>query len=306
MKVLVTGGAGFIGSHTVDLLVESGHDVLVIDNLCTGRKENVNANVSFVNLDVNSKEVEQIFCEFQPDILIHLAAQVKVSLSINDPFRDAMENIMSTIRLLSYCDKYGLKKIIFSSSAAVYGENNELPLKESSIIAPVSYYGVSKFTSESYIRLFNQYRNIRFTILRYGNVYGPRQTADAEGGVVSIFLNNILENNPLLIYGDGEQTRDFVYVKDIARANIAAITKGNNEIINICTETSTSINQLFNMCKDVLKSNISPKYGPSRAGDIPHSLLANSKARNLLDWVPSYKLEKGLKETADSFIVKRV
>lgn len=300
LKVLVTGGAGFIGSHTVDVLVENGFNVLAIDNLCTGKKKNINPKASFVNLDVNNKEVEQIFSKFQPDILIHLAAQVKVSQSISDPYKDAMDNIMGTIRLLSYCDKYSVKKVIFASSAAVYGENNQLPLNESSIISPVSFYGVSKFTCEAYIRLFNHYKNIQYTILRYSNVYGPRQTADAEGGVVSTFLNHIIENKPLVIYGDGEQTRDFIYVKDLAKANMAAITKGNNEIINISTESSTSINQLFSMCKDILKSNIIPKYESARAGDIPHSLLENRKARDLLSWKPSYTLVEGLTETVHS------
>lgn len=300
MKVLVTGGAGFIGSHTVDLLVESGNDVLVIDNLCTGKKENINTKAAFFNLDINSKEVEQVFCEFQPDILIHLAAQVKVSISLGDPFRDAMENIMGTIRLLSYCDKYGVQKVIFASSAAVYGENNQLPLKESAAASPVSYYGVSKLTCESYIKLFNQYKMLPYTILRYANVYGPRQTADAEGGVVSIFLNNITENKPLVIYGDGEQTRDFIFVKDLAKANVAAITKGDNEIINLGTETATSINRLFYMSRDILESNIVPIHESARAGDIPNSFLANSKAKKLLNWIPSYTLEEGLKETAKS------
>ncbi|MED1203678.1 NAD-dependent epimerase/dehydratase family protein [Heyndrickxia acidicola] len=300
MKVLVTGGAGFIGSHTVDLLVESGYDVLVIDNLCTGKKENISTKAAFFNLDINSKEVEQVFCEFQPDILIHLAAQVKVSISLGDPFRDAMENIMGTIRLLSYCDKYGVQKVIFASSAAVYGENHQLPLKESAAASPVSFYGVSKSTCESYIRLFNHYNKLPFTILRYANVYGPRQTADAEGGIVSIFLNNIAENKPLVIYGDGEQTRDFIFVKDVAKANVAAITKGDNEIINLGTETNTSINRLSYMCRDILKCNIVPSYESARAGDIPNSFLANSKAKKLLNWIPSYTLEEGLKETAKS------
>jgi UDP-glucose 4-epimerase len=300
LKVLVTGGAGFIGSHTVDLLVESGYDVLVIDNLCTGKKENISTKAAFFNLDINSKEVEQVFCEFQPDILIHLAAQVKVSISLGDPFRDAMENIMGTIRLLSYCGKYGVQKVIFASSAAVYGENNQLPLKESAAASPVSYYGVSKSTCESYIRLFNHYNKLPFTILRYANVYGPRQTADAEGGIVSIFLNNITENKPLVIYGDGEQTRDFIFVKDVAKANVAAITKGDNEIINLGTETATSINRLSYMCRDILKCNIVPSYESARAGDIPNSFLANSKAKKLLNWNPSYTLEEGLKETAKS------
>ncbi|MGM0904474.1 MAG: NAD-dependent epimerase/dehydratase family protein [Bacillota bacterium] len=306
MKVLVTGGAGFIGSHTVDLLINSGHDVLVIDNLCTGKKENINARASFLHLDVNNKDVDQVFCEFQPDILIHLAAQVKVSLSIGKPFKKVMDNIMGTMRLLTYCDKYSVKKVIFASSEAIYGENHPLPLHESLMTSPVSCYGVSKFTCECYIRLLQQYKKIPFTTLRYANVYGPRQTAHPEGGVVSNFLNNIIENKPLVIFGDGEQTRDFVYVKDVARANMVAITKGDNEIINISTGTSTSMNQLFYMCKDILKSNIVPKYEMGKVEGFPHRLLSNSKARNVLDWTPSYTLEEGLTETVHSLTRKGV
>ncbi|WP_053362688.1 NAD-dependent epimerase/dehydratase family protein [Bacillus sp. FJAT-27251] len=302
MKVLVTGGAGFIGSHTVDLLVDSGHEVLVIDNLRTGRKEHINAKAAFVKLDINNKKVDQVFNDFRPDILIHLAAQVKISLPMGNPFKEVMDSIKGTIRLLSYCDKYSVKKVIFASSAAVYGENHPLPLHESIMASPVSHYGVSKFTCESYIRLFQPYKNIRFTILRYASVYGPRQTANEEGGVVSIFLNKIMENKPLVINGDGQQTRDFVYVEDVAKANMAAMTKGNNEIINISTETSTTINQLFTMCKDMLKSNIVPGYEPARAETVPYCLLSNGKASKVLDWKPSCTLEEGLTKTIHSIL----
>ncbi|MDQ1002251.1 UDP-glucose 4-epimerase [Neobacillus niacini] len=299
MKVLVTGGAGFIGSHTVDLLVDSGHDVFVIDNLSTGRKENINPKASFLHLDVNNKEVEQLFCNFRPDGLIHLAAK---EVSPGNPFKEVMDHITGTIRLLSYCDKYSVKKIIFASSAEVYGGNHPLPLHESLSSSPISYNGVSKFTCECYISLFQQYKKIRYTILRYAKVYGPRQAVFAEEGDVTVFLNNIMENKPITIYGTGEQTMDFIYVKDVAKANIAAITKGDNEIINIGTELSTSINQLFHICNGILKSNLVPKYESAKVEDLPHFLLSNSKARKVLGWKPSYTLEEGLMETIYSLL----
>ncbi|MED1472274.1 NAD-dependent epimerase/dehydratase family protein [Bacillus salipaludis] len=298
MKVLVTGGAGFIGSHTVDLLVDSGYEVIVIDNLSTGCNANINPKATFINIDINSIEIEEVFSKIQPNILIHLAAQVKISLSINDPYYDAMENVMNTIRLLSLCDKYCFEKVIFSSTAAVYGENKNLPLKESAHSTPVSFYGVSKSTCESYFKLFNKYKNLKYVILRYANVYGPRQTSFSEGGVVSIFMNKMKNDQPVTIYGDGEQTRDFIYVKDLAKANIAAISHGTNEIFNISTQTTTSINQLFQICKNILKKDIMPEYGPAREGDIKHSILDNSKAKIVLNWIPTYTLMEGLLETS--------
>jgi UDP-glucose 4-epimerase len=279
LKVLVTGGAGFIGSHTVDLLVDSGHDVFVIDNLSTGRKENINPKASFLHLDVNNKEVEQLFCNFRPDGLIHLAAK---EVSPGNPHKEVMDHITGTIRLLSYCDKYSVKKIIFASSAEVYGGNHPLPLHESLSISPISYNGVSKFTCECYIRLFQQYKKIRYTILRYAKVYGPRQAVHAEEGVVSFFLNHIIGNKPLIIYGEGEQTMDFVYVNDVAKANMAALTKGDNEIINISTEISTSMNQLFDMCKDFFKSKMVAKFESGKAEGTPHYILSNRKAGTVL------------------------
>jgi UDP-glucose 4-epimerase len=297
MKVLVTGGAGFIGSHVVDLLIQSGYEPLVVDNLMSGKRENVPPNVRFIDVDVSSPQIEDIFAEEKPDLVIHLAAQVDVAYSIQNPVEDANQNILGTIRLLTCCHKYKVKKFIFSSSCAVYGEKDDCSIRETFPIQPQSFYGISKYTSEMYIQIFNILHNVPYTILRYANVYGPRQTSKGEGGVISIFFKKVLNGESPFIYGDGEQTRDFVYVKDVALANVLAIEKGTNEILNIGCNSKTSINGLFQMVTSLASINIPSLSMPERKGDIRYSRLDNTKASNLLGWTPAYDLQAGLNET---------
>ena len=245
MNVIVTGGAGFIGSHIVDKLIHKKHNVMVIDNLSTGKIENVNSKAVFVKksiLDNLSNE----FNEFKPEAVFHLAAQVNLRVSLNQPFTDAQTNILGTVNVLESCRKHNVKKIIYSSSVAVYGEPEELPVNEKHTTYTVSPYGTSKLCAEKYMELYKKTYGLENTILRYSNVYGPRQNTLGEAGVITIFINNLLANKKCNIFGTGSQTRDFVYVADVAEANLLALEKSNG-IINIGTQTQTDVNyQLIN------------------------------------------------------------
>ena len=301
MKVLVTGGAGFIGSHIVDTLIESGYEVVVVDNLSTGKKEYLHDKAVFYNLELHSKQLDGVFAKELPDFVIHAAAQVDVSISINDPYYDAYSNILGTIHLLDLCREYQVKKVIYASSCAVYGETGDYSIQESSIIQPISFYGASKYTPEQYIQLYQKLYGLSFTILRYANVYGPRQTPKGEGGVISIFVKKLLKNENPIIYGDGTQTRDFVYVKDVAHANLLALTKGENQIFNVSLNKKTSINELFLLLSLLIPHSAVPIYKPSRNGDILYSRLDNQKAKELLGWQPEFDLFKGLSETKEFY-----
>ena len=297
LKILVTGGAGFIGSHVVELLIEFGYEVVVVDHLRSGRREAVPSQAHLIEIDILSPQMDELFAKEKPNVVIHLAAQVDVSKSIQNPETDAYQNILGTIQILNYCHRYNVQKMIFSSTCAVYGETADCSLTESDHIDPIAYYGLSKYVSEQYIQLFRKFHQVPFTILRYANVYGPRQTSKGEGGVVSTFYRKMLNGEAPCIYGDGEQTRDFVYVKDVAMANVLSITKGTNEIINIGTNTKTTINELYQMISSITSFDTLPIFSPKREGDIPYSQLDNKKAAVLLGWQPSYNLETGLNET---------
>lgn len=301
MKILVTGGAGFIGSHIVDLLIDDGHQVIVIDNLTTGNKEFINRKATFYTLDVSSPQLEGIFSKEKPEYVIHQAAQVDIAKSIQDPVFDAQTNILGTIRLLECCQKFKIRKIIYASSCAAYGETDDSSIQERFTTQPISFYGISKLTPEFYIQLYSQFYGLPFTILRYANVYGPRQTAKGEGGVIAIFMQKALAGVQSVIYGDGEQTRDFVFVKDVASANYLSLTRGTNEIINVGLNQKTSINKLHKIISSMVDNPVSPLYLPRRNGDIQYSQLNNGKARQLLDWKPRYDLLSGLTETKNFY-----
>jgi UDP-glucose 4-epimerase len=299
MKVLVTGGAGFIGSHIVDLLIETGYNVIVVDNLSTGNLANVHkkAVFYFTDLGLDPTRLEEIFQKENPDYVIHQAAQVDVTKSLKDPAADAAVNIIGTLHLLECCRKFQIKKVVYASSCAVYGETEDCSIDEDFQPAPLSFYGISKLTPEWYFKRYGQFYGIPFTILRYANVYGPRQTVKGEGGVISIFMKKAIAGEQIVIYGDGEQTRDFVYVKDVAAANLLALKKGTKEIINIGRNQKTTINQLYALISAMFDDLDAPVHGQERPGDIRFSRLNNEKAARLLEWKPQYELPRGLEET---------
>ncbi|MGG3926634.1 NAD-dependent epimerase/dehydratase family protein [Metabacillus fastidiosus] len=305
MKVLVTGGAGFIGSHIVDLLIKQGFDVVIVDNLSTGSLDNIQKNIKFYNCDLSSPRLETIFKLEKPLYVIHQAAQVDVSKSVNDPLLDAENNILATINLLNNCKKFNVNKIIYASSCAVYGDTDDISIPEEHPINPLSFYGASKYTAEEYIRLFHKLFGLRFTILRYANVFGPRQTSKGEGGVVAIFFDQLINNKQPAIFGNGEQTRDFIYVKDVARANVLALTNGDNNVFNISRNEKTSINNLYKMMQLIAKIDKEPLYMPQRPGDILYSRLNNIKADKLLKWKSKLNLKDQLKETFEYYKEKK-
>ncbi len=297
MKALVTGGAGFIGSHLTDQLVAAGFQVHAIDNLQSGQACHVHPQAVFYEEDIRNKACGEIVMRVQPDIVFHLAAQADVRRSMDDPRYDADVNIMGTIRLLEACQAAFVKKLVFSSTSGVYGNLRKDLISEEDPAAPVSAYGLSKWTAEAYIRIVSALRRIPFTILRYGNVYGPRQTPKGEGGVVAVFMEKIRGGLPLHIHGDGEQTRDFVFVKDVVRANLAAIKRGSGEVFHIGTGRRVSINQLVGMLEQLHGSGLEVRRSPAREGDIRHSCLDCGKARRKLQWQPQVSMTDGLKET---------
>jgi UDP-glucose 4-epimerase len=301
MEVLVTGGAGFIGSNIVDGLIEEGHTVIVVDNLSSGKKENLNKMAEFYHLDISDQELEKVFKENNISQIIHHAAQIDVQHSIKDPLFDAQNNILGTINVLEMAKKYEVEKIIYASSAAVYGEPDYLPVDEEHPIKAMSPYGISKHTPEHYIKMYNELYDLKYTIFRYANVYGPRQDPKGEGGVVSIFVDKMLDEERPVIFGDGQQTRDFIHVYDIVKANLLALETGDNILVNISTENRDSVIDLVEYLNLILPYNLEAIYEEARKGDILHSSLANGKAKELLDWTPDYDFKAGLKQTVEYY-----
>lgn len=304
MKILVTGGAGFIGSHIVDMLVQRKDEVVIVDNLSTGNIKNINKKAKFYKNDIQNRDILQIFNEFQPQVVIHTAAQIDVQQSLKQPVLDASVNINGTINLLEACKESGVSKIIYSSSAAVYGNPKYLGIDEKHPKNPLSFYGISKYTPEHYIKAYHHLHGIKYSILRYANVYGIRQDPKGEGGVISIFLSKMLNGEAPVIFGDGEQTRDFIYVEDVARANVMAIDQCHDETVNIGTNTPTTVNQLYSMMELHIRSGLKPLYGPERKGDIVHSYLDNAKAAACMGWKPVYSLQEGLEKTIEYYSSK--
>lgn len=301
MPILVTGGAGFIASHIVDQLILSGHQVHILDNMSTGRSENLNPLAVFHHGDLLDNGLAEAFTAAQPEVVIHHAAQIDVQTSLTNPLLDAKINILGTIAVLEQCRKHGVRKLIYASSAAVYGTPQYLGVDEAHPLKPLSFYGISKHTPEHYIESCSSLYELDYTILRYSNVYGSRQDPKGEGGVVSIFVDKLLEGKQPLIYGDGEQTRDFIYVKDVVSANMAALMKGSRGIYNISQNEQTSVNSLLKEMCEISGSSFNPIYQPFRAGDIVHSQLDNDAALARLDWSPEYTLRDGLRETFDYY-----
>jgi len=297
MKVIVSGGAGFIGSHLVDALIDRDIEVHIIDNLVAGQKENVHPRAQLHVVDICSEEASKVIMNVRPDAFYHLAAQADVGKSVQYPKYDGDVNIIGTLNMLEACRKANVGKFIFASTSAVYGNLNNKLLSEEEVTVPASFYGLSKLTAESYIRLFYELYRQSYTILRYANVYGPRQLPKGEGGVVSVFFDRLQKDGNINVHGDGQQTRDFIYVKDIVAANLAALENGDQETIQVSTSQRTSINEILSFLTDIHGISILREFTAPRDGDIKHSCLCNKKARNLLDWNPMYTIEDGLKET---------
>ncbi|OPH48659.1 UDP-glucose 4-epimerase [Paenibacillus ferrarius] len=297
MKAVVTGGAGFIGSHLVDDLLAQHYEVHVIDNLSSGKPTNIHPDAILHVEDISHEQIKPLLASIQPDVVFHLAAQADVQRSIANPGQDAYINLIGTIHLLEASRDAGVSKFIFASTSAVYGDLQRETLTETDPTSPISYYGLSKFAAESYIRVFHQFHGLPYTILRFGNVYGPRQTPKGEGGVVAVFMDRILKETALTLHGDGEQTRDFVYVKDVVRANLAAIHHGNGETLHVSTSSPTSVKELAKLLLHYHGSELPILHALARDGDIKHSCLDNRKALALLSWKPHYDIRSGLLET---------
>jgi UDP-glucose 4-epimerase len=302
-KVLVTGGAGFIGSHVVDALLANGYEVVVVDDLSTGRESNLNPEVTFYKLDIRSQELAEIFEKERPDFVNHHAAQMNVRRSIAEPLFDADVNIRGSLNLIECARHYQVKRFIYvSTGGAVYGEPEYLPCNELHPIRPLSQYGVSKHTVEHYLYLYNINYGLEYNILRYPNVYGPRQDPNGEAGVVAIFIGQMLSGKEVVINGDGDQTRDFVYVGDIARANLDSLSSiVKNEIFNLGSGKGTSVNQIFAQLQRITGYTEFPIHGPAKIGEVRHIYLDASKAAEMLGWTPTIQMKKGLECTVEYF-----
>ena len=300
MKILVTGGAGFIGSHLVEELVSNEHEILIFDNCITGKKENleITGNFTFINDDFGSENSLEVIEKFDPDICFHLAAQSSVVVSVENPALDFEHNILQPIKLIQVLLKSNCKKLVFTSSGGtIFGEPTVIPTTEEDYAdEPESPYGVAKKRLNELIKIMLKNSSMKYSILNLSNVYGPRQDPHGEAGVVSIFANKYLNNEEPTIYGDGKQTRDYIYVKDVVSALIKASKIEENHFLNIGTGIETSVNDLANSMKLQFKSEINPIYKPAREGELNRSVLDNSKAKKELNWKPKYSLDDGMKQ----------
>lgn len=304
MKILVTGGAGFIGSHVVDAYVAAGHEVAVIDNLSTGSEHNLNAEARFHRVDLREPSaVASIVSSFQPDVVNHHAAQAEVPKSVEDPAFDAQVNLIGGINLLKACVDHGVRKLIFiSTGGALYGEPDVVPCDEEHPVRPLSPYGTSKYCFEQYLGTFHRTFGLEYTVLRYSNVYGPRQDFQSEEGrVVAIFASRMLEGRPVTIDGDGEQARDMLYVGDVAVANLAALDHGANGTYHVSSGDCVTVNDLFRKLALLTDYSQPAQHGPRRRGDVYRIALENSRAQRELDWKPAVQLEEGLSSTVEYF-----
>jgi len=302
MKILVTGGAGFIGSAIVDRLISQGHDVVIIDNLSTGKEKNIHKAAKFYKLDIQDTKVEDVFKDEQIDIVNHHAAQIDMRKSVSDPIFDTQVNILGSINLLEICIKYNVKKFIFASSGGtVYGEQNFYPATENQPTQPICPYGINKLTIEYYLHYYHTLYNLKYVVLRYANIYGPRQDPFGEAGVVAIFINKLLTSQQPIINGDGEQTRDYTYIDDVVEANILAMNSDTTGIFNVATGIETSVNKLFSIILDIMKVDVKEVHGRAKEGEVARSCLDWTRAKEILGWQPKTKFEDGIRQTVEYF-----
>ncbi|MDR5709436.1 MAG: NAD-dependent epimerase/dehydratase family protein [Armatimonadota bacterium] len=302
MKVLVTGGAGFVGSHVVEHLLRAGHEVVVVDDLRTGRRENLPPGVRLYALDILDPRMGEVFEQERPQVLSHHAAQASVAISLRDPELDARVNVVGTLKLLQYCVRTGVRHFVFASTGgAIYGEATAIPCPEDYPPRPISPYGVHKLCAEHHLLAWSALYGLRGTVLRYGNVYGPRQDPEGEAGVVAIFTATMLRGRPPVIFGDGLHTRDYVYVEDVAEANLRVIERGVEGVYNIGTGVETSTRDLFDLLRELVGYRGEPVYGPPRPGDVRRIALDCRRASEAFGWHPRTPLREGLSRTVAWF-----
>ncbi len=302
MKILITGGAGFIGSNIADRYVEDGHEVVIVDDFSSGNRANLKPEVKVYPIGIESEELPNIFKEEKPDIVNHHAAHIDVRRSVENPVFDANINISGSLKLFQQCVKHNVRKIIFASSGGVaYGEQTEFPAGEDHLLRPLSPYGIAKISVEMYLYFYAVTYGLSYTVLRYANVYGPRQNPLGEAGVVAIFTNAMLENEIVTINGDGTQTRDYTYVDDVVEANVLSLTGGNGEIFNIGTGIETDVKLLYERLRDIVGYDLTVKHGPSMPGEQKRSVIDPRKAEQKLGWKPIVSLEEGISQTVDWF-----
>ncbi|MFN7131830.1 MAG: NAD-dependent epimerase/dehydratase family protein [Myxococcales bacterium] len=305
MKVVVSGGAGFIGSHVCDSLLARGHEVIALDDLSSGNPANLDARVRLARFDIRSPEAHKLIVDEKPQALMHLAAQMDVRRSVADPRFDADVNVMGMINLLEACVKAGTKRVVFSSTGgAIYGEQDTFPADENHAKRPCSPYGVSKAAGELYLNYFFQQYGLSYAALRYSNVYGPRQNPHGEAGVVAIFCSRLLEGRTCTIYGDGKQTRDFVYVADVAKANVAALESDYVGAVNIGTGLETDVNELYTTLAQVAGLDVAAEHAPGKPGEQRRSCIDPALAKKLFGWSATVNLKDGLRETYGFFKAK--
>ena len=303
MKVLITGGAGFIGSNIVDAVIGNGHKAVIIDNLSSGSMDNINKKAKFYKTDiVDEKNILKIFKKEKPDAVIHNAAQIDVRKSVADPKYDAEINILGSLNILKACIENKVRKIIFASSGGtIYGECGNKAPDENSFPNPLSPYGIAKHSVENYIKFYSEIHDLKYTILRYGNVYGPRQDPKGEAGVIAIFALRMLNDEAVTVFGDGKQMRDYVYVSDVVSANIKSLAKAGNQIINIGANKAVPLNDVVKIMSRLSKTNKKPVYKPKRDGELFKSFLNNKKAQKILNWKPEVGIDEGIKRTLEYF-----
>ena len=302
MKILVTGAAGFIASQIADAFIEEGHQVVILDDLSTGYEKNINPKAKFVKANICDKGLEKLFESEKFDVVNHHAAQMDVRRSVKDPEFDAITNILGTINLLQNCVKFGVKKFMFASTGgAVYGEQDYFPADEKHNQQPKSPYGISKLAVEKYLYFYHSEHKLNYTILRYANIYGPRQNPFGEAGVVAIFSTKLLKGEQPIINGHGKQTRDYVFVGDVVKANLLGLKDEVSDVYNIGTGIETDVNQLFHFINNITRANKEEKHGPTAAGEQLRSVITSDKLFNKFGWRPSTKLEDGLKATVEFF-----
>ena len=304
MRIVVTGGAGFIGSHIADTFVANGHDVLVVDSLWEhggGRRNNVPERASFVHMDIRDQNLARIFQDFKPEMVCHHAAQASVAIGVRDPQLDAQVNVVGLLNVLDNAVKTGVRKVTFACSGAIYGTPERLPMNEQTPTRPESPYGITKMVAEHYLRFYKSEHGLDFTSLRYGNVYGPRQDPNGEAGVISIFIGRFLQKQGVRIDWDGEQTKDYVFVRDVAEANVAALERGSGSAFCIGTGKRTSVNAIYRALVEVTGFEAPVTPAPKRAGDVRDSELDTALAKRELGWEAKTNLVDGMRETVEYF-----